>query len=124
MGIDGTINVSVPGSDVLNLTAKDSTPFAVKYISFSTWGATEAKFFYDCQTKDTVEENFLDILMPQTPSDQLRSSLFSLYDYNAVPNGLTQVILEMDVLKVSYDYRNSYMSTRAIFRAVNSSDLI
>lgn len=123
----GAIEVSVPGSNVLNLTTVDPSPFPIKYISFCTWGSTEVKFFYDCHEGDTndkstgradndAEETHL--TMQLTPEDHLRTSLLSSDSMKEMYSGLTNVRLSVQLLTVSHDYRRSVLTTRAILRTV------
>lgn len=126
VGGSSLIEVLVPGSNVLNLTAVDPAPFTIQYISFCSWGNTEAKFFYDCHEEDdsksdhaagATDETHLTIKL--TPQQHLRTSLFSSDDMLFMPADLTNVRLTMQFLTVSYDYRRSTLTTRAILRAVS-----
>lgn len=124
ISVDGVIDVSVPGFNVLNLTTTDPAPFVVNYISFSSWGTTEAKFFYDCVETDKdeqEEENILTALY--TPYDSLRIRLFDLYDPHIMPENLTEVFVNIQLIKVSYDYKVSSLRTHAILQAVKIQKL-
>lgn len=119
ISIDGVIDVSVPGSSALNLTAKDPAPFVVHYISFSSWGTTEAKFFYDCAPIDKDEQEEENILQAQyTPYESLRMSLFNFYDPNLMPLNLNEVFVNFELIKVSYDYKAAFLRTYAHLQTV------
>lgn len=45
--------VQIVGESDAFLNATDTQPVAVKYISFSTWGTSEGKWFYDCQSSSS-----------------------------------------------------------------------
>lgn len=45
---DGMIEVRYEGDEEPIISGKDDDVLPIKYISFSSWGMTEAKFFYDC----------------------------------------------------------------------------
>lgn len=119
---DGVIDVSVPGSDLLNLTATDPSPVPVKFISFCTWGTTEAKFFYDCtvdEKKQDAEEEENYLTEQLTPQEHLRANLFSSDDAKTMPSDLKEILFELQLVTASYDYRKSVLTTRAILRTVS-----
>lgn len=118
VSIDGQIEVTVPGTDALNLSTNDSSPIDVNYISFSTWGTAEGRFFYDCP-QDGIDENLLELLTPElTPSERLRSNLFSA-DFSSVPENLTEVYFNLDIIKASYNYQRSILTTQAVIHVVS-----
>lgn len=120
VSVGGIIDISVPGTDLLPLSATDPSPFAIQYISFSSWGTTEAKFFYDCRLDDQKQEqNILEELTPElTANDKIRMFLFNQYDQHVVPADLENIYVNLEMLKVLYDYKKSFLTTHAILRAV------
>lgn len=48
--LDGRISVTKIGQLIPLLTYFDKNPLKIKYMSFASWGAAEAKWFYDCPT--------------------------------------------------------------------------
>lgn len=48
----GLIEVGIEGQDLPLMSATDKSIIEVKYLSFSSWGSTMAKWFYDCPSDD------------------------------------------------------------------------
>lgn len=52
--LGGQIQVTVANEDEPFLVATDPNPFTVNFLSFSSWGASEGKLFFDCHFDDRM----------------------------------------------------------------------
>lgn len=120
ISLDGLIEVKITGQDQPIMSAVDKNPLPVQYISFSSWGTTEGKWFYDCKINSTEKyENDLEMDIPElTVKEKLRAALFSGYDVNVKPEGLKKVFFDFKVQRVTFDSSKSVMSSTGIFLAV------
>lgn len=96
----------------------------MKYISFSSWGSTQGKWFYDCpsapeaQDSDenistfttTVEPDYNPDMNDLDTFEMLESRLFDLYDYNSIPEDLYFIdIVNFELKNLRYDSKNSVL---------------
>ena len=118
--LDGLIEVSIIGQNKPLMSATDPNPLPISYMSFSSWGAAEGKWFYDCKIDNVIDGDELDIVIPeQTPEERLRANLFNSYDPSITPDGLKNVVLAFELHRVTYDSVGSSMRTNGIFRLVS-----
>lgn len=98
------------------ISADDGQPITdLKYISFSSWGSTNVKFFYDCPDMSghelTPEE------LPMSTEERLISNLFKSYDTFAVPQLDEEVMLDSFTIKnVDYNEQKSLLNTRVMVK--------
>lgn len=115
---NGTITVSVTGQTVPFLSYNDSDVLNVQFISFTTWGTNEIKWFYDCE-KDAGNK-LTRMKQKLRGLDQLKNDLFDMYEYKIAPNDVNYILLDFHVDAITYEAKKSTMISRGKFRAVNN----
>uniref|UniRef100_A0A8D8BPZ9 Neuronal acetylcholine receptor subunit alpha-6 n=2 Tax=Culex pipiens TaxID=7175 RepID=A0A8D8BPZ9_CULPI len=115
---EGLIEVGIEGQDLPLISATDKNVTSVRYLSFSSWGSTQAKWFYDCETEDeTVTE--LEVYDPtghMTPKDKLIYALQMNASYRA-PDWETPIEMQKLVFtRIAYDSWKNQLETRLMFR--------
>lgn len=119
---NGTISVSVTGQSQPFLAYNDSDTINVQYISFSSWGTNEVKWFFDCASDGGSK--LTRIRQKLRTSDQLKSDLFGEYDALITPAAMDYILLDFGPDAVAYDSRRSTLTTKGKFRAVNERSII
>lgn len=112
----GEIIVKINGLNKVIVNATDKNPLSINYISFSAWGTTEGKWFFDCKnsTSDELEEVISDL----PTYARLLARIFNEYDENSMPPNLNNVYVNFTLLQVVYDSKFSILKSRGIFRMV------
>lgn len=54
---EGLIEVTIEGQDLPLMSATDKNLINVRYLSFSSWGSSQAKWFYDCPNEEEEPGN-------------------------------------------------------------------
>lgn len=114
---DGEISATITATNKLIVNATDKNPLAIQFISFSAWGTTEGKWFFDCKNitgGDALEETFHEL----SKSEKLLALLFDEYDQFDIPPNLKQVYINFTLQQVTFDSKYSILSSRGIFRMV------
>lgn len=115
--VDGVIDVRITGQEHSIISATDKNPLTIKYISFSSWGNTEGKWFFDCagDKDDRLEE----VLIRHRSLGQIfREALFAEYDINVVPMNLSQINWAFKLKYADFDAKKSQVLVRGKFKAV------
>lgn len=108
----GIIEVTLLGDILPLISAVDSQPIVdLKYISFSTWGSTSVKFFYDCPDMTGQE------MTPEQPlmstEERLAKDLFRSYDIFKLPQLDEEVMVDSFIIKsVDYNEQKSLLTSR------------
>lgn len=116
----GLISVNVTGQNTSIIAANDTKLLPVKYLSFSTWGNTEAKWFYDC-TNDRNDDKLIEIKQNFTPFERLQLDLFSNYDENTAPVDLKAIKLDFNLVTADFVPRNAILKSRGRISMVKNS---
>ncbi|XP_031620035.1 acetylcholine receptor subunit beta-like 2 [Contarinia nasturtii] len=112
----GNISITITGQSSPFLSAFDPNVLDIKYISFSTWGTAEAKYFYDCES-DSIGNKLAPIKQNLTDNQRLENDILREYDANVVPNGLDTVMLDFNLVHTYFNAKKSYQTSRGKFRA-------
>lgn len=114
---DGLIDVRITGQENSIINATDKNPLTIKYISFSSWGNTEGKWFFDCagDKDDRLDEV---LIRDRSLMQIFREALFAEYDVNIVPMNLTKIDWAFNLKYADFDGKKSQMSSRGKFKAV------
>lgn len=115
--VDGVIDVRITGQEHSVINVTDKNPLTIKYISFSSWGNTEGKWFFDCagDKDDRLEE----ILIRHRSLGQIfREALFAEYDINVVPMNLSQINWAFKLKYADFVVQKSHVLVRGKFKAV------
>ncbi|XP_011209109.2 uncharacterized protein LOC105230182 [Bactrocera dorsalis] len=109
---DGTLSVYIPGlkqEPLLNYT--DPAPLEINYLSFSSFGSTPAKWYYDCQFDGFAEE-----MEEEAHETDLFHSLLANLTKNfaneSVPMDLQSVNFAFQLKSVVYNHEKSILHTR------------
>ncbi|XP_050324674.1 uncharacterized protein LOC126755975 [Bactrocera neohumeralis] len=109
---DGTLSVYIPGlkqAPLLNYT--DPAPLEINYLSFSSFGSTPAKWYYDCQFDGFAEE-----MEEEAHETDLFHSLLANLTKNfaneSVPMDLQSVNFAFQLKSVVYNHEKSILHTR------------
>lgn len=115
--LNGLIDVRIKGQENPIISVTDDDPLTINYISFSSWGNSEGKWFFDC----AGDENRLKVVEPpnRTAIEKLRDALFTDYDANMVPMNLSNVFWKFNLKFADFDAKKAQIVTRGKFRAVN-----
>uniref|UniRef100_A0A0P6K120 Putative farnesoic acid 0-methyl transferase n=1 Tax=Aedes aegypti TaxID=7159 RepID=A0A0P6K120_AEDAE len=115
----GLIEVGIEGQDLPLMSATDKGVIEVKYLSFSSWGSSMAKWFYDCPSDDetTTELEEFDPSKDMTPREKLLYELQLNTSFNA-PEVQTPIeIKQLVFTRVAYDSWKNTLETRFFLRA-------
>lgn len=110
--LDGNLLVSIPGfkdGPLLNFT--DSTPLAINYVSFSSFGSTSARWFYDCPFDGYEKEIELEEHQMQS-MDTLLAHLNKKAANETAPTNLTKVDLSFKLTALNYNQNNAILNSR------------
>lgn len=115
---DGVIDVRITGQENSIINATDKDPLTINYISFSSWGNTEGKWFFDC---DGDKDDRLDevIVRERSAIQIFRDALFDEYDIHIVPMNLTRIDWTFNLKYADFDSRKTQIVARGKFKAVN-----
>ncbi|XP_065081381.1 uncharacterized protein NtR [Ochlerotatus camptorhynchus] len=115
---EGLIEVGIEGQELPLMSATDKNLIAVQYLSFSSWGSTHAKWFYDCASDDdslTQLEEFESIKL-LTPREQLMFELEMNSTFRP-PEWFTPIeIKQLVFTRVAYDSWKNTLQTRFFLR--------
>lgn len=116
--VGGLIDVRITGQSDSLINATDKDPLAIKYMSFSSWGNTEGKWFYDCAADkgDRLDEASI---RDRSFMQIFEEALSAEYDANMMPSGLRQIGWAFKLRYADFDGKKSQMTTRGKFKAVN-----
>ncbi|XP_062556535.1 neuronal acetylcholine receptor subunit alpha-9 [Armigeres subalbatus] len=115
----GLIEVGIEGQDLPLMSATDKSIIEVKYLSFSSWGSTMAKWFYDCPSDDesTTELEEMNPIKDLTPREKLLYELQLNTSFTA-PDFYTEIYIKQLVFtRVSYDSWKNTLEARFFLRA-------
>lgn len=89
-------------------------------IKLSTWGDTEGKWFYDCES-DLIGNKLAPMKQTLSDYEQLKRHLLidRNYDRTIAPPDLSNVMLDFDLGNANFNARKSFLESRGRFRAVN-----
>lgn len=117
----GLVDVKATGrnNSVINTTIENVFP--IEYISFSSWGTTESKWFFDCdKDNDSDKLNKKAIKNYKSNREKLVDNLFtSIYDSSAVPQNLTEIYWNYKLKSCDFDTKLVQANSRGYFQAVN-----
>lgn len=113
----GLIQVTVDNEEYSFLNATDKDPIPVQYISFSSWGASLSKWFYDCHRPGDGSD-MQEVVKNLTAAERIYAHLFQSYDQNVSPEGLTHVDFQLEIIRTAYSTAQSSLTTRGIVRMV------
>lgn len=116
---EGLIDVRITGQSVSIMNATDKNPLSIKFISFSSWGTTEGKWFFDCDNENG--DQLKETTSNRTAAERLELDLFSSYDRTLIPDGVGRIGFNVQLISVNFDEHSSVLSTRGKFYAVSSS---
>ena len=106
----GFLEIRIQNESTPLMTVKDMTPIPINYISFGSWGQTDARFYYGC-VNDTSD--ILEILSRNMrPREQLQLNLFDSYNAAAKPEKLNTIEVALNIQQVTFDPKHSILSTR------------
>lgn len=115
--VDGMIDVRITGQENAIINVTDPIPLTIKYMSFSSWGNTEGKWFFDCagDSDDRLDE----VLIRHRSAIQIfRESLFAEYDINIMPTNLSRIDWAFNLKYADFDGKKSQLLARGKFKAV------
>lgn len=116
--VNGLIDVRITGQAESIINATDKNPLTIKYISFSSWGNTEGKWFFDCA--NDKDDRLDEVLVRNRSAMQIfREALFAEYDVNVVPMNLSKIDWAFKLKYADFDGKKSQVSARGKFKAVN-----
>lgn len=113
---NGTISVAVTGQPRPFLAYNDTDVINVRFISFSSWGTNEVKWFFDC---DKDGGNRLIRIRQKSALEHLNNDLFDKYDELIASSDLDYILLDFSVDAAKFDSKKSTLTSRGKFRAVN-----
>lgn len=99
------------------LNATDNDPIPVRYISFSSWGTSLSKWFYDCHRPGDGSD-IQEVVRNLTAAERIYAHLFKAYDQTVSPEGLKHVDLQLEIIRTAYSTEQSSLITRGIVRMV------
>lgn len=83
----------------------------IKYISFSTWGASSVRFFYDCPGDDGQE--IFPVERKLTTQETLLHNLLHDYDSFQIPQSIDEIMVDTFTIKtVDYNEQKSLLTTK------------
>ncbi|CAD7088441.1 unnamed protein product [Hermetia illucens] len=107
---DGTLEVTIPTFVGALLSYKDPKPLNIKYVSFSSYGSTSARWFYDCGGD---EETHMEMKKENLTSlERLQVDLFANYSIFTIPDELSKIYMGATIKGVSYNERKSIFQVR------------
>uniref|UniRef100_A0A0A1X6Z4 Neuronal acetylcholine receptor subunit alpha-6 n=1 Tax=Zeugodacus cucurbitae TaxID=28588 RepID=A0A0A1X6Z4_ZEUCU len=109
---DGTLSVYIQGlkkEPLLNYT--DPAPLDINYLSFSSFGSTPAKWYYDCQF-DGFAEEMEEEVRELDPYHALLANLTRKSANASVPMDLKSVNFAFQLKSVVYNHEKSILHTR------------
>ncbi|XP_058465279.1 neuronal acetylcholine receptor subunit eat-2 [Malaya genurostris] len=115
---EGLIEVGIEGQSLPLMSATDKNIIAVRYLSFSSWGSTQAKWFYDCPSDDETETQLEEF----DPVKNMTSMAKLLYELQMnvsfdPPKWYSPIQLKKLVFtRVAYHSWKNTLETRAITR--------
>lgn len=109
----GIIEVTVRGDILPLISADDGQPITnLKYISFSSWGSTNVRFFYDCPDMSGQEMTPVEPLFMST-EERMINDIFRSYDTFALPQLHEEVMVDSFTIKsVNYNEQKSLLTSR------------
>ncbi|XP_063695626.1 acetylcholine receptor subunit beta [Culicoides brevitarsis] len=109
----GIIEVTIRGDILPLISAEDTQPITdLKYISFSSWGSTSIRFFYDCPDFSSGQE-LTPEEPPMTTQEKLIQKIFKNYDIFTLPQLQEEVMIDSFTIKsVNYDEKKSLLTSR------------
>ncbi|XP_058839054.1 uncharacterized protein LOC131694617 [Topomyia yanbarensis] len=116
---DGLIEVGIEGQDLPLLSATDKNIITVRYLSFSSWGSTQAKWFYDCPSDTQETETQLEEFDPVKNMTSMAKLLYELQMNVSFdpPKWYTPIELKKLVFtRIAYHSWKNSLETRAITR--------
>ncbi|KAK4884115.1 hypothetical protein RN001_000386 [Aquatica leii] len=104
---DGLIDVGREGEELGFLSWRDNDPLPLKYFSFGTWSGVEAKWYFDCYSKNGSKE----VVKELTHHERLRHNLLFYYDPYVRPvlQPLDLTVIKM-ILNLNYISLDEYKS--------------
>lgn len=119
---NGLVDVRTSGrnNSVVNATIEDIFP--IEYVSFSSWGTTETKWFFDCDEDDQSDKLSQKAVSGlRTNIQKVVENIFSpAYDAISAPQNLSEISLDFLLEASDYDPKKVYATTRGKFQAVSS----
>ncbi|XP_053683435.1 uncharacterized protein LOC128733695 [Sabethes cyaneus] len=116
---DGLIEVIIEGQDLPLMSASDKSLINVRYLSFSSWGSSQAKWFYDCPINDDEPETHLEEFEPirfMTPMAKLLHELQMNVSFDP-PRWYTPIELKKMVFtRIAYDSWKNSLETRSFIQ--------
>ncbi|XP_055532815.1 uncharacterized protein LOC129722956 [Wyeomyia smithii] len=118
---DGLIEVLIEGQDLPLLSATDKNLIDVHFLSFSSWGSSQAKWFYDCPSNydEDESETRLEEYEPvtfMTPMAKLLNDLQMNVSFNA-PQWYTPIELKKIVFtRIAYNSWKNSLETRSLVK--------
>nr|XP_014100670.2 uncharacterized protein LOC106625375 [Bactrocera oleae] len=109
---DGTLSVDIPGfqkTPLLNYT--DPAPLEINYLSFSSFGSTPAKWYYDCQF-DGFAEEMEEEVHELDPFHSILANLTKNFANESVPMDLESINYAFQLKSVVYNHEKSIIHTR------------
>ncbi|KXJ73306.1 hypothetical protein RP20_CCG016064 [Aedes albopictus] len=115
----GLIEVGIEGQELPLMSASDKSIIEVKYLSFSSWGSTMAKWFYDCPSDDetTTELELFEPSKDLSPREKLIYDLQLNTSFTAPELPTPVEIKQLVFTRVAYDSWKNTLETRFFLRA-------
>lgn len=116
---DGLVDVRVAGRNESVVSANIQKVFPIDYVSFSSWGTTESKWFFDCEDdSDKLDKKSVNYLSNE---QKLVENLLENYNAKLKPHNLKEVEWHFVHLDNDYDPKMLQASVRGRFDAVEFS---
>ncbi|XP_055626202.1 acetylcholine receptor-like protein cup-4 [Toxorhynchites rutilus septentrionalis] len=112
---DGLIEVGIEGQDLPLMSATDKNLTTVQYLSFSSWGATQAKWFYDCPSDTDLITQLGEYDpgdFPMTPREKLIFDLQMNASFDAPKVPTTVEMSKLVFTRVAYNSWKNTLETR------------
>ncbi|XP_037916858.1 uncharacterized protein LOC119655178 [Hermetia illucens] len=108
---DGTLEVTIPTIGGILLSYKDPKPLNIKYVSFTSFGNTTGRWFYDC------EETHMEMKKENVTSlERLQVDLFANYSMFTIPKGVSKIYMGSAIKGVTYNEMKSIFQVRLEFK--------
>ncbi|KAF7281422.1 hypothetical protein GWI33_004802 [Rhynchophorus ferrugineus] len=116
IGTQGLLEIGREGNSTSFISWLDPKPLSINFISFSTWTAIEAKWYFDCDRSGNEEE----IEKRLTTLEKLRRNLLSQYDPMVrpveKPDDEIKVLVTLKLDSLKMDERNFVLNVRGTFK--------
>lgn len=119
---DGLVDLRITGEpdSIINTTIPDTFP--IEFVSFSSWGTAESKWFFDCEgDEDTHLSRSETTMRRYLPTQALLKDLLSNYDANVIPFKLNKITWKFNLVNAVFVSRKSQAKIRGYFTAVRFS---